>query len=73
MKTPTQRYTLTPTPTHTLTHPHTHILLTHPTHSHTLTPTQLIRELKEEVAKLRVVIRAEGLEAKVGKSFNLPS
>ncbi len=26
---------------------------------------QLIRELKEEVAKLRVVIKAEGLEAKV--------
>ncbi len=26
---------------------------------------QLIRELKEEVTKLRVVIRAEGLESKV--------
>jgi len=25
----------------------------------------MIRELKEEVAKLRVVIKAEGLEAKV--------
>ena len=42
------------------------------THTHTHTHSQLIRELKEEVAKLRVVIKAEGLEAKVA-SFSMYS
>lgn len=34
-------------------------------------PMQLIRELKEEVTKLRVVIKAEGLEAKVASFSEL--